>query len=56
MNQAINVAIQAPGVAERLATYGLIGVTQSPEYFDALNKKDYQRYGDLVKAIGIVPQ
>jgi len=56
MNQAINAAIQAPGVAERLATYGLIGVAQSPEYFDALNKKDHQRYGDLVKAIGLIPQ
>jgi tripartite-type tricarboxylate transporter receptor subunit TctC len=56
MNQAINSAIQSPGASEKLASYGLLGIAQSPEYFDALNKKDYQRYGDLVKAIGLVPQ
>lgn len=56
MNQAINAAIQAPGTAEKLASNGLLGIAQSPEYFDALNKRDYQRYGDLVKAIGLVPQ
>ena len=56
LNEAINTAIRSPNVAERLATYGLIGVSQSPEYFDALNKKDYARYGALVKAIGIQPQ
>jgi tripartite-type tricarboxylate transporter receptor subunit TctC len=56
MNQAINMAIQSPGTSEKLTSYGLLGVSQSAEYFDALIKKDYQRYGDIVKAVGIVPQ
>ena len=56
MNQAINTAIQSPGASEKLASNGLLGVVQSAEYFDALIKKDHKRYGDLVKAIGIIPQ
>ncbi len=56
MNQAINMAIQSPGASEKLASYGLLGVSQSAEYFDALIKKDHQRYGDIVKAVGIIPQ
>lgn len=56
MNQVINMAIQSPGASEKLASYGLLGVSQSPEYFDALIKKDHQRYGDIVKAVGIIPQ
>ena len=56
LNEAINAAVRSPASTERLGTYGLIGVSQSPEYFDSLNKKDHARYGALVKAIGIVPQ
>jgi tripartite-type tricarboxylate transporter receptor subunit TctC len=56
LNQSINVAIQLPTSMDRLSTYGLVGVSQSPSYFDSLNKRDYDRYGALVKAIGILPQ
>ena len=56
LNQAINNAIQSPEVKERLASYGLIGVAESASYFDQLNRRDYERYGAIVKAIGLEPK
>jgi tripartite-type tricarboxylate transporter receptor subunit TctC len=53
LNQAINAAMKSPEVQEKLPSYGLIGVTESAEYFDQLNRKDYERYGTIVKAIGL---
>jgi len=53
LNQAINAAMKSPEVQEKLPSYGLIGVTESAEYFDQLNRKDYERYGAIVKAIGL---
>jgi tripartite-type tricarboxylate transporter receptor subunit TctC len=56
LNQAINNAIASPEVKEKLPSYGLIGVTESASYFDQLNRKDYERYGAIVKAIGLEPK
>ncbi len=53
LNQAINAAMKSPEVQDKLPSYGLIGVTESPEYFDQLNRKDFDRYGAIVKAIGL---
>jgi tripartite-type tricarboxylate transporter receptor subunit TctC len=35
---------------------GLIIVTKSPEFFAAVLKSDYDKYGKLVKDIGFTPQ
>ena len=56
LNQAINNAIQSQDVKEKLASYGLIGVIESASYFDQLNRKDFERYGAIVKAIGLEPK
>jgi tripartite-type tricarboxylate transporter receptor subunit TctC len=56
LNQAINNAIQSQDVKEKLASYGLTGVIESASYFDQLNRKDFERYGAIVKAIGLEPK
>ena len=56
LNQAINNAIQSTEVKEKLASYGLVGVAESASYFDQLNRRDYERYGAIVKAIGLEPK
>jgi tripartite-type tricarboxylate transporter receptor subunit TctC len=56
LNAEINYAIRQPGVKDKLETAGLTVVTESPEYFADFLKKDYEKYGKLVKDIGFQPQ
>ncbi|BDW10285.1 hypothetical protein PSHI8_03670 [Polynucleobacter sp. SHI8] len=56
LNQAINTAIQSPEVRDKLTSYGLVGAAESASYFDQLNRKDFERYGAIVKAIGLEPK
>src|SRR4051794_36202666 len=56
LNEAINRAIKSPEVTEKLIGLGLIVVTEPPEYFAALLKSDFEKYGKLVKDIGFQPQ
>jgi len=56
LNEEINRAIKSPEVTEKLIGLGLIIVTEPPEYFAALLKSDFEKYGKLVKDIGFQPQ
>ena len=56
LNGEINRAMQQPDVAEKLVSAGLIIVGESPEYFSALLKNDFMKYGKLVRDIGYRPQ
>jgi tripartite-type tricarboxylate transporter receptor subunit TctC len=56
LNAAINRAIREPEVSEKLMNTGLTIVTESPEYFAEYFKRDYAKYGKLVKDIGYQPQ
>jgi tripartite-type tricarboxylate transporter receptor subunit TctC len=56
LNDEINRAMASPDVSEKLVGAGLIVVTEPPEFFAALLKDDYAKYGKLVKDIGFVPQ
>jgi tripartite-type tricarboxylate transporter receptor subunit TctC len=56
LNEEINRAIKSPEVTEKLIGLGLIVVTEPPEYFAALLKSDFEKYGKLVKDIGFQPQ
>src|SRR6266571_4397090 len=49
LNQEINRVVRQPDVAEKLVNAGLIVVTEPPEYFSALLKKDFAKYGKLVR-------
>jgi tripartite-type tricarboxylate transporter receptor subunit TctC len=56
LNEEINRAIKSPEVTEKLLGLGLIIVTEPPDYFAALLKSDFDKYGKLVKDIGFTPQ
>jgi len=56
LNAEINRAMQEPDVSEKLVNAGLTIVTESPEYFAEYLKRDYAKYGKLVKDIGYTPQ
>ena len=56
LNAAINRAIREPDVSDKLVNAGLTIVTESPEYFAEYLKRDYAKYGKLVKDIGYQPQ
>jgi tripartite-type tricarboxylate transporter receptor subunit TctC len=56
LNDEINRAMRQPDVSEKMVAAGLIIVTESPEFFAAVLKSDYDKYGKLVKDIGFQPQ
>jgi tripartite-type tricarboxylate transporter receptor subunit TctC len=56
LNEEINRAMKSPDVSEKLAIAGLLVVAEPPEYFAALLKSDFEKYGKLVKDIGFIPQ
>jgi len=56
LNDEINRAMRQPDVSEKMVAAGLIIVTESPEFFAAVLKSDYDKYGKLVKDIGFTPQ
>jgi tripartite-type tricarboxylate transporter receptor subunit TctC len=56
LNAEINRAIRDPDVTSKLESAGLTVVAESPEYFADFLKRDYEKYGKLVKDIGFQPQ
>jgi len=56
LNAEINRAMREPEVSEKLVNAGLTVVSESPEYFAEYLKRDYAKYGKLVKDIGYTPQ
>jgi tripartite-type tricarboxylate transporter receptor subunit TctC len=56
LNDEINRAIQQPDVAAKLTTAGLIIVNQTPEYFGTFLKSEYNKFGKLVRDIGLQAQ
>ena len=45
-----------PDVKEKLNSLGLIVVTESPEYFAQTIRSDYEKYGKLIRDIGLHAQ
>jgi tripartite-type tricarboxylate transporter receptor subunit TctC len=56
LNQEINRAMAMPDVKEKLNAIGLTVVGESPEWFAKVLKSDFDKYGKLVKTIGLQPQ
>lgn len=56
LNQEFNRALQLPDVKEKLAAAGLIVVNEPPEHFAQVIRSDYEKYGQLIRAIGLKPQ
>jgi tripartite-type tricarboxylate transporter receptor subunit TctC len=56
LNREINRAMIAPDVKEKLNAIGLTVHAESPEWFGERLKSDHEKYGKLIKAIGLQPQ
>jgi len=55
LNAAINKALQAPDVAEKLSKLGMDPATGTPEQFATIVVNDYNKWGPIVKASGFKP-
>ncbi len=56
LNQEINRAMMMPGIKDKLNAIGLTVVAETPESFAQTLKSDYEKYGKLIKTIGLQPQ
>jgi tripartite-type tricarboxylate transporter receptor subunit TctC len=56
LNAEINRAMQLPEVNAKLVDLGLIVQNESAEYFDKFLKSEYDKYGKLVRDIGLKPR
>ena len=56
LNREVRRALGVPAIAESLVTAGLDPKSTSPEEMTALVKADLARWGNVVKAVGILPQ
>ncbi len=56
LNKEINRAMMMPEVREKLNFIGLTAVAETPESFAQILKSDYEKYGQLIKTIGLQPQ
>ncbi|HEX6003020.1 MAG TPA: tripartite tricarboxylate transporter substrate-binding protein, partial [Burkholderiales bacterium] len=56
LNAEINRAMQDPEVNKRLVDLGLIVQNESAESFDKFLKGEYEKYGKLVRDIGLKPR
>jgi tripartite-type tricarboxylate transporter receptor subunit TctC len=56
LNAEINRAMQQPDVNAKLVAAGLLVANESPEFFEKFLKTEYEKYGKLVRDIGLTPQ
>jgi tripartite-type tricarboxylate transporter receptor subunit TctC len=56
LNREINRAMMLPDVREKLTAIGLTVVAETPESFAQTLKSDYEKYGKLIRTIGLQPQ
>lgn len=56
LNAEINRAMQQPEVNTKLVDLGLLVQNESAEYFDKFLKAEYEKYGKLVRDIGLKPK
>jgi tripartite-type tricarboxylate transporter receptor subunit TctC len=53
LNREINRALMLPDVKDKLNAIGLTVVAEPPEFFSQMLKSDYEKYGKLVRTIGL---
>jgi len=56
LNAEINRAMQTPEVNSKLVDLGLLVQNESAEYFDKFLRAEYEKYGKLVRDIGLKPK
>jgi tripartite-type tricarboxylate transporter receptor subunit TctC len=56
LNEEINRAMSSTDVKEKMKVIGLTVVAESPEFFVKTLKSDHEKYGKLIRDIGLQPQ
>jgi tripartite-type tricarboxylate transporter receptor subunit TctC len=56
VSEDIAKVLEMPDVREKLLAQGSIPAPTTPAEFDAINKADTERYGQILKDAGITPQ
>ena len=56
LNKEINRAMMMPDVRDKLNAIGLTVVAESPESFAQTLRSDHEKYGKLIRTIGLQPQ
>jgi tripartite-type tricarboxylate transporter receptor subunit TctC len=56
LNAELNRVVQLPEIVEKLNASGMMAVRTTPEAFGQVIAKDVERFGALVKSIGIQPE
>ena len=56
LNREFNTVMTIPEVHAKLEALGVDVWTESPEYFGALMKSEFEKYGKVARDIGLVPQ
>jgi tripartite-type tricarboxylate transporter receptor subunit TctC len=53
LNRAVNEAVKAPDVAERMAAIGMEPAGTTPEQYGKMLREEHERFGSLVRRIGM---
>jgi tripartite-type tricarboxylate transporter receptor subunit TctC len=56
LNAEINRAMKLPEINAKLVAAGLIVANESPEFFEKFLRTEYEKYGKLVREIGLQPR
>ena len=56
LNKEMNYAMTLPDVREKLTAFGLEIHTETPEYFTEVIRRDFEKWGKLVRDIGFKPR
>jgi tripartite-type tricarboxylate transporter receptor subunit TctC len=56
LNRAVLDAVKAPDVTERMGAIGMEPAGSTPEEYERMLKGDYERFGTLIRRIGLQPE
>jgi tripartite-type tricarboxylate transporter receptor subunit TctC len=56
LNAEINRALNLPDIREKLEATGLTVLNESPQAFARTLREDFDTYGKVIRAIGLIPQ
>jgi tripartite-type tricarboxylate transporter receptor subunit TctC len=53
LNRAVNAAVRSPDLLERMAAIGMEPAGTTPEQYEKMLKEEYERFGSLIRRIGM---
>jgi tripartite-type tricarboxylate transporter receptor subunit TctC len=53
LNKAVNDAVRAPDVVERMGAVGMEPVGTTPEQYAKLLREEHERFGSVIRRIGM---